>query len=199
MSNLKELLEKRLKIKKRRPVFVRKETRKKKKLKLSWRRAKGLHNKLRLKKKGYVKSPGSGYRVPRRVKGVHKSGLIPVLVSNLNQLNSITKDQGVMLSSKIGDKKRLVFITEIKKRGLTLLNLDADKTITRIESGVKERKELRKKKLEKKKEKKKGIEEKVKKEEVKKKEKEKEEPELTEEEKKKLEKQEKDKLLTKKT
>lgn len=209
MSQVKELLEKRTKIKKKKPNFIRRNIHTKKKLKSSWRRPRGLHNKLRLKKKGHVKNPSSGYKSSKKIRGFHKSGLLPVLVLNLSQLNSITKEQGIVLSSNLGDKKRKIIIEEIKKKGLALLNLDADKTLARIESKIKERQELQKKKLEKKKEKKKGIEAKVKKEEVKKEElkkkeakkeeAEKKELELTDEEKKKLEKQEKDKLLTKKT
>nr|MCK4930216.1 hypothetical protein [Nanoarchaeota archaeon] len=209
MSQVKELLEKRTQSKKKKPNFIRRNVHKKKRLKSSWRRPRGLHNKQRLKKRGHVKNPSSGYRASKRVRGIHKSGLVLVTVSNLNQLNLVTKNQGIVLSSNLGDKKRKIIIEEIKKKGLPLLNLDADKTLARIESKIKERQELQKKKLEKKKEKKKGIEAKVKKEEVKKEEAKKEEakkeeaekkePELTDEEKKKLEKQEKDKLLTKKT
>jgi len=199
MKEQKTLLEKRRQIKKKKPAFVRKEYHRKKKLSGAWRRPKGLHNKQRLKRKSHSPNPSSGYRAPSRVRRLHKSGLIPVLISNINQLDSIRKEQGIILSSHLGNKKRALLIREIKKRSLALLNLDADKTLTRIESQIKERQEIQKKKLQKRREKKKGIEEKVKKEEVKKEKEEKEKPELTEEEKKKLEKQEKDKLLTKKT
>jgi len=195
MSSAKDLLEKRTQIKKKKPRFIRKDANKKKRLSKAWRRPRGLHNKQRLKRRGVPPSPSSGYRAPKEVRGLHKTGLVPVIVSNIKQLDSMKKDAGVVLSSKIGDKKRHALLLEIKKRNLALLNLDADKTIARIETKMKQRKEEQEKKLKRKEEKRKGIEEKAKKkEEAKKK-----EPDLTDEEKKKLEKQEKDKLLTKKT
>ena len=201
MSDQKALLEKRNRMKKKKPGFIRKDHNKKRKLGVAWRGARGLHNKQRLRKKGHVKTPSSGYGSPKKVKGTHKSGLFPVLVTELSQLSSLKKDTGVILSSRLGDRKRKIITEEIKKKGLVLLNRDADKTIARIEADLKERQAERRKRLEKQKEKKKGIEEKVKKEEAKKKEEKSEEKklELTEEEKKKLEKQEKDKLLTKRT
>lgn len=195
MKDKKSLLEKRTLIKKKKPCFIRKDHHKKKKLGLSWRRARGLHNKQRLQKKGRLKLPKSGYRVPKEIRGFHKTGLFPMIVSNLKHLDLVTDDRGVLLSARIGDQKRKLIIEEIKKRGLVLLNLDADLTLTRIEDKIKRRKEERKKKTDRRKEKKKGIEEKVKKEEKSKEKKE----ELSDKEKKKLEKQEKDKLLTKKT
>jgi large subunit ribosomal protein L32e len=196
MSNTQELLEQRKRLNKKRPAFMRKDIRKKKKLGHAWRRARGLDSKQRLHKKGAPPVPSIGYRVPSAVRGLHNSGLIPILVSNLAQLNAITKEQGVLVSGKIGDKKRHAIISEAKKKGMVILNLDVDDALTRIETRIKERHELRNKKLLDHKEKKKSIEEKVKKEELKIEPK-KEEPELSDEEKKKKEKEEKDKLLTK--
>lgn len=206
MSEFKELLEKRTKAKKKKPKFLRKDHFKKPKLSKKWKKPRGLHNKLRLKKKGHSKNPSRGYGSPVKIRGFHNSGLVPVLVSNIGNLEEITKEKGVLLSSRIGDRKRRAIIEETKKRGFVLLNLDADKVVAKIDLKLKERKDKKKKKKEEKKEKKekkKGIEEKVKKEEKKAEEKKKkaemktEEP--TEEEKKKIEKKEKDKFLTKKT
>ncbi|MBW2991148.1 hypothetical protein KY348_05600 [Candidatus Woesearchaeota archaeon] len=223
MMDSKELLDKRTRAKKKKPVFVRRAIHKKKRIGSSWRRPRGLHNKQRLKRRGYLRSPGTGYKAPAKIRGAHRTGLIPVLVSNTRQLAGLTKEHGIILSSKLGDNKRKSLVEEIKKQGLTLLNLDADKTLAGIENKLRERKEEKRKKAEKRKAKKKGIEEKVKKEELKKKEEikkeeevkkkeetekqeevkkkaaEKKEAELSDEEKKKLEKQEKDKLLTKRT
>ncbi len=199
MTEVKELLGKRTQAKKKKPGFVRKDHRKKKGLAKLWRRPRGLHNKQRLKKKGHVKNPSSGYRVPAKVRGLHKSGVRPVIISNIGQLESLTKKDGVLLSSRIGDKKRKLLIEELKKKGFPLLNLDADVTITKIDEKVRERQEKKKKKTAEVK-KKKGIEEKVKKaEKTKEKPEEDKKEELAEDEKKKLEKQEKDKLLTKRT
>lgn len=214
-------------MKRRKPTFLKKDHYKTKSLAKRWRRPRGVDNKQRLRKRAHAKRPGTGFKSPLLVRGLHKSGLKPVLVSNLKQLDKITKAEGIIVSAKIGDKKRSMLLSEIKKRGLILLNLDADKEITRIQSALKKRQEERKKELlalkekqkaeeEKAKEKakqeekeKKGIDEAITKEslevktdkddQVKANEKEaKEERTLTEEEKKKIEKREKDKVLTKK-
>ena len=209
MNETKNLMEQRIKMKKK-PVFVRKNIHKKTRLLDSWRRPRGLHNKQRLNKRGAPRKPSSGYRAPRRIRGLHKSKLVPVVVSNLKQLDAVTGENGVLLSSRLGDAKRHTLLTELRKRGFALLNFDVDKKIAKIESDLKERKEERKKKLKRREEKKRGIEDKVKKkdlhkkkeglkEEVKEESRPKGPEELSEEEKKKLEKQEKDKLLTKKT
>ena len=217
MSNIKALLEKRKETKRKKPLFIRKDIYKKARIGKSWRKPRGLDNKQRLCKRGPAKKISNGYRAPKEIRGFHKSGLMPVIVSNISQLNSITKEQGVILSAKIGNKKRQMLIIEAKKKDLALLNLDADKTLEKIQVELKQRQESRKKALETDKEKKKSIEEKVKKaepkeetskqklavpeklnfSEIKKEEGKKEEPQLSDEEKKKLEKENKDKLLTK--
>ena len=200
MSDIKALLEKRRNIRRKKPLFIRKDIYKKGRVGSSWRRPRGLDNKQRLCKRGPAKKISNGYRAPKEVRGFHKSGLIPVVVSNVSQLSILTKEQGVILSAKIGNRKRQLLINEAKKKNLVLLNLDADKTLEKIQAELKQRQELRRKSLETDKEKKKSIEEKVKKEEAKIEshaEARKEEPQLSAEEKKKLEKEEKDKLLTK--
>jgi large subunit ribosomal protein L32e len=211
MTDTNKLLERRRQIKKRKPFFRKKDHYKTKGLEKRWRRPRGVDNKQRLRRRAHALRPGTGFKSPALVKGLHRSGLKPVLISSINQLNNITKEQGIMLSSKLGNRKRALILLEIKKRGFALLNLDAEKTIVKIQASVKERQEAKKKELlatkeDKEKDKKKGIEEAVKKEKAPEKEKEKaieqeegkDKEALTDEEKKKLEKEEKDKLLTKK-
>ncbi|MBN2459412.1 hypothetical protein JXB28_03950 [Candidatus Woesearchaeota archaeon] len=229
MTNNKPLLERRRQIKRRKPFFRKKDHYKAKSLAKRWRRPRGVDNKQRLRRRAHALRPGSGFKSPVQVKGLHKSGLKPVLVSCLNQLDRIAEGHGIILSSRLGDRKRALILAEIQKKGLVLLNMDAEKTIVAIQASVKERQEARKKELlaakeakekekekaEKEKSKKKGIEQAVAKENEKKENAEKagkapddagkapeaarQEAQLSDEEKKKLEKEEKDKLLTKRT
>lgn len=198
MSDIKALLEKRKATKRKKPSFMRKDIYKKARIGKSWRKPRGLDNKQRLCKRGPAKKISNGYRAPKEVRGLHKSGLVPIIISNISQLNSLTKEQGAILSAKIGDRKRQMLILEAKKKNIVLLNLDADETLEKIQKEMKQRQESRKKSLETEQEKKKAIEEKAKEAETKAKEEAKKEKEqLSDDEKKKLEKEEKDKLLTK--
>ena len=204
MADKKTLLEKRKEIKKTKPNFRRKDTTKKPRLSTQWRRGRGLQNKQRMNRKSHVKNPESGYRSPIEIRGCHKSGLKPVLVSNIPQLELLSKENGIIISSNVGLRKKKELVEAVNKKGLRILNLNAEKVLKDIDTQLKARKQERKERLEKKKEKK-AAEEKARKAE-KKKEEEKEktktedkEEDFSEEEKKKLEKQEKDKVLIKKS
>lgn len=210
MTDINKLLEKRRQMKKRKPFFRKKDHYKTPGLEKRWRRPRGVDNKQRLRRRSHASRPGTGFKSPALVKGLHRSGLQPVLVSSISQLNSLTKEQGIILSSKLGDRKRGLLLAEIKKKGFVLLNLDLEKSLVRIQASVKERQEARKKELlatkkekekekDKGKDKKKGIDEAVMKEKIEKAPKaESVEVPLSDDEKKKLEKEEKDKLLTRK-
>ena len=196
----KRLLELKLKAKRRKPRFARKDAHLKPRIEIDvWRKPRGSDNKQRQKFKGIRRWPSSGYRSPQPVKGVGASGLLPVLVSSPKQLVSLTKENGIIIASSVGDRKRQLILQEAKKSQLTVLNLDADKAIEQISARLKNRKEDRQKQLEEQKaeeEKQKKKEEKEKKAAAAKAEEKPAEPELSEEEKQKKEKEEKDKVLT---
>jgi large subunit ribosomal protein L32e len=71
-----------------------------------WRKPRGVDNKQRLKRKGHKKNPSSGYRAPVAVRGLHRSGLVPVLVTTPGMLTTVTKENGIIISSTLGDRKR---------------------------------------------------------------------------------------------
>ena len=62
MMSIKELLELRKQIKNKKPDFIRQDAHKKKKLGKKWRKARGLHSKIRLKLRGRGKFVSNGYR-----------------------------------------------------------------------------------------------------------------------------------------
>lgn len=192
---MKELLELRKRIKKKKPVFVKQDVHKKTRLKKKWRRPRGRHSKIRLNIRGYRKGVRKGYGSPRAVYGFHPSGLKEIKVSNINDFEKInSKEHGAVISSTVGIKKRIELLKKAKELGIVVLNFkDIDKFLKDTEEKrkvEKEAKEKRKKAKEsKKKEKEKKADEKKK---------EKLAEKLTEEEKKDKEKMEKDKILTKK-
>jgi hypothetical protein len=127
-----------------------------------------------------------GYRSPKKVRHLHKRGLKHHIISSAKDLEGLdTKKDCLIISSSLGNKKRIIILKKAKDSGFDILNFkNPYEFIKKIEDKI----SLRKRKKE---------EEKVK--EVKKSEKkEKLTEKVTEEEKKEIAKKEKDKLLTKK-
>ena len=186
---MKDLLALRKRIKKKKPNFIRQDAHKKARLKKKWKRPRGRHSKIRLNKRGYRIRIRKGYGSPNKVYGLHPSGLGMVLVKNLDDLKKITKEQGAIISAKVGLKMRIALLKKSKEMGIIVLNFkDIDKFLKDVEE----------KKSAKKEEKLKKIKEKKKKEKEKKVKEEKLAEKLTDEEKKVKDKEEKDKTLTKK-
>ncbi|MCX6709755.1 MAG: 50S ribosomal protein L32e [Candidatus Woesearchaeota archaeon] len=114
--------------KRKRPAFTRHKAHKKIRLHNHWRYPEGIHNKLRHNKAGYGKMVNPGYRSPAEVRGLHKSGLEMIIVCNAKELEKIKKEeQGIIISSSVGMRKRLAIIDAAKKAGISILNLDGDK------------------------------------------------------------------------
>ncbi len=181
---LKNLLELRKAMKKKKPVFIR-QNYVRKKLGKKWRKPKGMHSKMRLGKAGKSVRAQAGYSSPKMIRSLHKTGLKPILIrapKDIEEMNP--KTEGAVISSKTGLKKRIELIKKALEKGITLLNIrDAGKFLEEAEkrrAEIKKQREEKKKKKPAKPAKKKKLEEK-----------------LEDEEKKKAEKKEKDKFLTK--
>ncbi len=182
------LLEIRKELKERKPVFIRQDNPKRRKLNYKWRKPKGIHSKIRHKFKGRRKMPSPGYKSPAKIRGFHSSGLSMELVSSAGDLQNIKKESGgIIISKRLGLKKKLQILKKAQELGIAVLNLNASEQINKIEEFMKSKK-------------KKTVEEK-KKEAVKdiKKDKKPEERQLSDEERKQADKEEKDRILTKKT
>jgi len=183
------LLERKQNKKKRNPKFIRQDIHKKKRLAKLWRKPRGCDSKKRLMKNNrLIVKPG--YGTPAELREKDRNGKEIINVNLPSQLKEIDpKKQVVIVSGKIGLKKRLQILEEIVKMNIIIHN------ISNPEEFIKKKKaDL----LEKKKQKKKTEQEKEKKSVKSKKKKESVEDKLSEEEKKKIEKKEIDKLLTKK-
>ena len=119
----KRLLRVRERQKSKKPSFRRYDSHKKKKVSESWRRPRGLQNKLRrhvAAKGGWVKS---GYGSPKTVRGLHPCGLEEVLVCNLKDVEGIDPElQAVRISGTVGAKKRIDIKEKAKELGLKVLN-----------------------------------------------------------------------------
>ena len=110
MTDVKKLLELRKAQKSRKPHFLRQDYHKKKRLALVWRRPKGVDSKLRKHMHGHGFLPAVGYRSPAAVRGMHKSGLIPIIINNVSELSKADpKINGVIIASAVGKKKKIAF------------------------------------------------------------------------------------------
>ncbi len=120
---MNKLLETRNKAKAKKPVFERQDSNIFKQFKGTYRKPKGIHSKMRRGYKGHRVIPTIGYSSPRSVRGLTKEGLKPVVVVNLNELLKIQNGEGVIISRKLGLKKKLVFLQKAQELKLQILNI----------------------------------------------------------------------------
>jgi large subunit ribosomal protein L32e len=124
MADMEKLKEHKKKAKKRQPAFVVKETHNTVRVKARWRYPRGRHSQVRQEHKGKPALVRIGYGSPRVLRGLHPSGLEPVLVKNKNDLKSInTEKQGAIFSAKLGAKKKLSLLEMANKEKITIFNV----------------------------------------------------------------------------
>ncbi len=88
-----------------------------------WRKPKGIDNKVRLQLKGYPPLVRVGYRTDSSIRGRHPSGLIPVVVSSVKELEGLSPSTHIVyISSRVGLRKRLQIVEEARRRGLRVAN-----------------------------------------------------------------------------
>ncbi|MBI4145244.1 50S ribosomal protein L32e [Candidatus Woesearchaeota archaeon] len=143
MADMKKLLEMKNTMAKKRPRFIRQDSHKKKRLAPVWRKPKGMDSKLRKHMHGHGHLPVTGYRGPALVRGTHKSGLIPLLIHTVTQLESVNpKTHGVIIASTVGARKAIDIITKAQSKNVRILNYkDPAKFVTGIKDGLAKRKQ----------------------------------------------------------
>ena len=124
MQDKKKLIEIRQKMNRRRPSFRRVESWRYKRVKDSWRKARGIDSQTRKRKKSGVKSPTIGYRGPKKVRGLHPSGFEEVRVVTKEDLKKLNpKKHAIKISSKLGARKRIALVDYAQARNFKILNL----------------------------------------------------------------------------
>lgn len=124
-EELQRLLKLRKKLKSKKPEFLRTLWWKFPKFKNDpkWRKPKGLDNKMRLRLKGYPPIVEVGYRGPAAVRGLHPTGLEPVLIHNEKELEGLDPTKHiVVIASSVGLKKRLKILERARQLGLRIAN-----------------------------------------------------------------------------
>jgi large subunit ribosomal protein L32e len=150
MTNTKKsLLETRKRIKKSKPWFVIRESKYQAGLKCKWRGPRGRHSATRQRHRGSPAIPRPGYGSPREVRGLSPEGLAVVLVSRVEQLDRINPaEEGVMISSGLGMRKRVILLKKAAEKKLTVLNSkNLIEKIKSLETNFEERKRAKKEKL----------------------------------------------------
>ncbi len=87
-----------------------------------WRAANGRHNKIRKNRFGYTKSPRIGFKSARDE--AHKiNGKMPLLISEMKDFSKAGKENILIISRRIGAKKKIEFIKKAQEMSLSILNV----------------------------------------------------------------------------
>lgn len=118
-----DMLSLRKAMRKRKPVFIRHDANKKKRLAKLYRRPKGIQSKMRLNKRGYRRAISKGFKAPRAARALHHTGLSIAAVYGVRDLSSLKADTGVMIGRTVGKRNKLAIIAAAQQKGLTILNV----------------------------------------------------------------------------
>lgn len=88
-----------------------------------YRRPRGFHSKMREHRKGNLPLAEVGYRAPSSTRGMHPSGLMEILVHNLDELLKVPKGFAVRIASGVGIRKKIKIAEKAKDLGLKILNV----------------------------------------------------------------------------
>ena len=106
-----------------RPKFVREESWRYKRVKPSWRSAKGKSSRVRRSKEGWPPLVKIGYARPASIRGIHPSGMKEMLVHRPKDLEQIDPKICVArIAHTVGENKRLLILDEAERQSIHVLN-----------------------------------------------------------------------------
>ena len=122
-STKEQKLRVRERVKGKKPYFKRQESWRYKRVKKSWRRARGIDSKMRKKVKGWPKSVKAGYRGPKEARGLHPSGYEEVLVHNVDDVDRVNPEtQAIRIARTVGGRKRVEISARAREKEIYVLN-----------------------------------------------------------------------------
>lgn len=109
---------------KKKPKFIRHGAQFRKRIaRKGWKKPRGTDSKQRTKVKYRPPLPQVGYRQPRKVRNLHPSGLMDVLVSNEKVLEYLDpKKHFVRIASGVGKRKKALIVEKAKSLGFRIAN-----------------------------------------------------------------------------
>lgn len=111
--------------------------------KLKYRKARGIDNKVRLRMKGHLRNVSIGFRNEKKARGLLQN-LSPVLISNVEELKQLKKDE-IAIVKKVSLRKKIEIAEYAIKHNIKLKNLNPNKIIEKSKVIIKEKKEKRSK------------------------------------------------------
>lgn len=103
--------------------FTRQNSHKFNRLDESWRKPRGKHSNIRLKKKYAKDMPNPGYRKPKEKRGLHPSGYKEVLVHNPDDLDKVApEEEAARIGSTVGRRKRDAILEKADELDIKVLN-----------------------------------------------------------------------------
>ena len=93
----------------------------------SWRRPKGLDNKIRKEIKGYPPRVKVGYGKPKAVRGLHPTGFEIVIVYRPEDLDKVDPNkQAVVIARTVGLRKRIEIVKRAVEKNVKIINITKD-------------------------------------------------------------------------
>lgn len=122
-TSTKEQLSKKDYSKHKKPKFRRQESWRYKRVTDVWRKPHGIDSKMRKKVRGWPPSPTTGYRSPKKTRGLHPSGFVETRVHSVEDLNGIDPElQAIRIGSTVGRRKRFEILALAGEKGIHVLN-----------------------------------------------------------------------------
>ncbi|MEK6816891.1 MAG: 50S ribosomal protein L32e [Nanoarchaeota archaeon] len=149
---MEQLLAVRKKLKDKKPIFLRQDGHKVKKLEQKWRQPKGMHSKLRKKRKSRMPHPSTGWSSPKSVRGLHRLGLKERYVQSVKDMEGMDRKTEGVLVARVGIKNKVEILKKALELKVTVLNVKEPQAfVGKVEDELKKNKEDKKNKEERKK------------------------------------------------
>ena len=107
----------------KRPAFKRQNWFRYKRLGTSWRKPRGMHSKMRTRRKYRPPVASTGYRGPAAARGLHPSGFAEVVVHRPEDLKAIDpQHEAARIAATVGDRKRETIEARAAELEIRVLN-----------------------------------------------------------------------------